>query len=54
MTMEQVRSLRTRLGLSQADVARAAGVSRFTLSVCESGHANLRSEHLAAVTRFLA
>ena len=40
--------------LSQIELARRSGVSRFRISLAESGHIVLRPEELAAIKRTLA
>jgi transcriptional regulator with XRE-family HTH domain len=53
MTIQQLKALRERLGVSQARVARCADMTRFKLSLAECGHIDLRAEELNAIAKFL-
>ncbi len=48
--MNRLRAMRKAAGLTQFALAQIAGVSRFRLSMAETGYLELRPEEVAAIT----
>ena len=53
MKAEPIRKRRTELRLSQSELSRRAGVSRYKLNVHEAGGASLNSAELASIEHVL-
>ena len=52
--VEELRTLRQRLGVRQAELARAVGVDRNRLCLWENGYADLKPEDVARIRTYLA
>jgi len=50
MSRDEMRRRRTQLQLSQSEIARRAGVSRYKLHVYEAGGSLLRPDEIARIT----